>query len=269
MSKLDKRLQLALRVGTAAAKIAAGHFAAIDSLTVEKKGQQDLVSNADREVEQYIRKNLLLEFADDGIVGEEYDNVESASGYTWVIDPIDGTASFVVGRPGWCVVIACVSEGKTVLGVVIDPVAGETFRATLDGGAYLNDRIIKVSDSKSLAEGSVGTGYCNRFPATLVTNLLQRLLTEENGVFYQNASGALMLVYVASGRLIGYTEAHMNPWDCMAALLIIEEAGGVVQVRDQQRMLRVGERVVAACPGVYDRLAELSDDAFGDFRIDG
>lgn len=265
MSELDQRMQFALDVGAAAAKIANTHFAAIESLTIEKKGRQDLVSNADREVEQYIRRQLTEKYAADGIVGEEYDNLDSASGYTWVIDPIDGTASFVVGRPGWCVVIACVKDGKTVLGVVIDPIAGETFRAVAGQGAYLNDRVIKVSGSQSLDDGTVGTGYCNRFPARLVLDLLQRLLEEDNGVFYQNASGALMLVYVACGRLIGYTEAHMFPWDCMAALLIIEEAGGIVQSRDQQRMLRDGERVVAACPGVYARLAELSDDAFGDF----
>lgn len=265
MPDLDERLSASLSIAAAAAKIAATHYAAIESLTIEKKGQQDLVSNADREVEQYIRAQLLQLFSDDGIVGEEFDNVASKSGYTWVIDPIDGTASFVVGRPGWCVVIACVKDQQTILGVVNDPITGETFHARRGGGAFLNDRKIEVSQSQSLGDGTVGTGYCNRFPPKLVLNFLERLLTEDSGVFYQNASGALMLVYVACGRLIGYSEPHMNPWDCMAALLIIEEAGGIVQQRDQQRMLSHGERVVAACPGVYARLAELSDDAFGDF----
>lgn len=267
MSEIDKRMQVALRVSTAAAKIARSHFKKIETLTIEKKGQQDFVSNADREVEQIIRKSLLDEFSDDGIVGEEFENTPATSGYTWVIDPIDGTASFVVGRPGWCVVLACVKDGQTLLGVVVDPIAGETFRAMRGQGAFLNDRPIQPSTSKSLGEGSVGTGYCNRFPAELVLTLLGRLLKEDHGVFYQNASGALMLVYVACGRLIGYTEAHMNPWDCMAALLIIEEAGGIVQEQNQQRMLELGERVVTACPGVYHRLAELSDDAYGDYRL--
>lgn len=267
MSEIDKRMQLALRVSAAAAKIAEGHFRKIETLTIEKKGQQDLVSNADKEVEQFIRSSLLESYGDDGIVGEEFENKSSESGYTWVIDPIDGTASFVVGRPGWCVVLACVKEGQTVLGVVDDPIAGETFRAIHGQGAFLNDRPVKTSISKSLGDGSVGVGYCNRFPAQLVLNLMGRMLKEDNGVFYQNASGALMLVYVACGRLIGYTEAHMNPWDCMAALLIIEEAGGMVQQQDQRRLLELGGRVVAACPGVYQRLVELSDDAYRDFRI--
>lgn len=267
MSEIDQRMQLALRVTAEAAKIAVSHFNEIEALTIEKKGQQDLVSNADREVEQLIRKSLLDEFPNDGIVGEEFDNIPTESGFTWVIDPIDGTASFVVGRPGWCVVLACVKDGQTLLGVIVDPVTGETFRAIHGQGAFMNDRPIQVSTSQSLDNGSVGTGQCNRFPSELLLNLLRRLLVEDNGVFYQNASGALMLVYVACGRLIGYTEPHMNPWDCMAALLIIQEAGGLVQPEDQQRMLNLGERVVAACPGVYHRLVELSDDAFGDFKL--
>ncbi len=266
MSTIEERLHIALKVGTQAAQIALQHFQSLGTLTIENKGQQDFVSNADREVEQYLRQHIINAFATDGIIGEEFDNIETTSGYTWVIDPIDGTASFIVGRPGWCVVLACIQDSRTVLGVVIDPVAEETYRAVSGQGAWLNDIPIKPSSSQSLDSGSVGTGYSNRFPADLVLNLLKRLLVEESGIFYQNASGALMLVYVACGRLIGYTEAHMYPWDCLAALLIIEEAGGKVQQQDQRRMLECGDRVVAACPGVYDKLAEISDDVYGEYR---
>ena len=266
MSTIEERLDIALKVGAQAAQIALQHFHSVSTLTIENKGQQDFVSNADREVEQYLRRHLSDAFPTDGIIGEEFDNTVSTSGYTWVLDPIDGTASFIVGRPGWCVVLACVHESRAVLGVVIDPVARETYRAVRGQGAWLNDEPINPSSSRSLNNGSVGTGYSNKFPADLVLHLLKRLLIEENGIFYQNASGALMLVYVACGRLIGYTEAHMYAWDCMAALLIIEEAGGVVQQHDQKRMLEHGERVVAACPGVFDKLAALSDDAYGEYR---
>lgn len=266
MTTLEKRMDIALTIGAQAAQIALQHFRSLNSLTIEQKGKQDFVSNADREVEQYLRQQLHNAFEADGIIGEEFDNIPTDSGYTWVIDPIDGTASFIVGRPGWCVVLACIHDGRTILGVVIDPVAKETYRALLGQGAWLNDAPVKPSSSQRLDNGSVGVGYSNKFPADLVINLQKRLLHDEKGIYYQNGSGALMLVYVASGRLIGYTEAHMYPWDCLAALLIVEEAGGLVQQQDLQRMLKVGERVVAACPGVFEKLVELSDQAYGDYR---
>ncbi len=266
-SEITRRMDLARVVADQAAQKAMEHYRTIDQLQIEKKGHQDLVSNADRGVEQQIRAALQAGFPNDGIVGEEYGNEESNSGFTWVIDPIDGTASFVRGRPGWCVVIACVCEDKTVLAVIVDPVADETFRAVRGHGAFLNNSPIAVSTSVSLADGSVGVGFCNRFPAELVLRFLRTLLVEKKGVFYQNASGALMLSYVACGRLIAYAEPHMQPWDCMAALLIIEEAGGLVQNRDQRAMLYGGERVVAACPGINDEFTTMVDQAFGDFRV--
>lgn len=260
-------MRSALAIAKDAAELASDYYSQLDELTIETKGQQDFVSEADRRVELFIRDRLGSEYADDGIIGEEFDNIESRSGYTWVIDPIDGTASFVVNRPGWCVVIACIKDGHTQLAVVIDPLAKETFRAVRGQGAFLNDKPIRVSESQSLGDGTLGVGYCNRFPAQLLLNFLQVLMTEHGGVFYQNASGALMLCYVACGRLIGYSEAHMNPWDCLAALLVIEEAGGKVQPRDDAKMLARGGRVVTACPGVFEVVAELSDSAYGDYGL--
>lgn len=260
---LEMRLQFTLQTAKLAAELAHGYYQQFDSLTIEKKGHQDLVSNGDREVELLIRDAIAEHYPDDGIVGEEFENKPSNSGLYWVIDPIDGTASFVRGRPGWCVVIACVQDDEAILGVVIDPVAAETFHAIKDGGAFLNGNPIKTSSSTSLGDGSVGTGYSSRAPSAYAVSIVQTLLVEENGIFYQNGSGALMLSYVACGRLIGYTESHMYPWDCMAAMLFIGEAGGIVQPTDNGTcMLTDGGRVVAACPGVYDRLAALSNAVF-------
>jgi myo-inositol-1(or 4)-monophosphatase len=264
---LESRQQVAVDATRAGAQLALKYYQAIDSLVIEEKGHQDLVSNGDREVEQLVRRHLADHFPDDGIIGEEYDNKPSATGFNWVIDPIDGTASFVRGRPGWCVVIAGVYNGETVIAVIHDAVANEVFEAVKGGGARLNARPIAPSPSRGLADGAVGVGFSNRFPSHLCTQLLQRLIVEKQGVFYQNGSGALMLSYVACGRLIGYAEPHMNPWDCLAALLLIEEAGGRVQPYDAVTMLEHGERVVAACAGIYDQLVELTDDTYGDFRL--
>ena len=263
----EARQQVALEVASLGARLAMKHFKAIDTLIIEQKGLQDLVSNADRDVEKLIREELGKRFPDDGIIGEEYENKPSGSGFTWVIDPIDGTASFVRGRPGWCVVIAGVFNNSSVVAVVHDAVTNEVFDALQGGGARLNARPISPSMSQSLADGAVGVGFSNRFPPQLCLQFMERLVVDHQGVYYQNGSGALMLAYVASGRLIAYAEPHMNPWDCLAALLIIEEAGGRVQPFDQIKMLAHGERVVAACPGVYDQLVQLTDDVYGDFRL--
>jgi myo-inositol-1(or 4)-monophosphatase len=262
MSDIEQRLQLALETVQMAAQIAKSHYDAFDALQIESKGHQDLVSNADREVERVIRESLAAQFPDDGVVGEEYDNIASSSGYTWVIDPIDGTASFVRGRPGWCVVLACVDDSATLLGVVADPVTAETFHAVRGEGAWLNNRPIRVSGSRSLGDGAIGTGYSARVSGEFVLSVLRSLLIEHGGMLYQNGSGALMLSYVACGRLIGYTEYHMHAWDCMAAMLIVEEAGGNVNPLQAAQVLEQGTEVIAACPGVYDALLSLSQRAF-------
>ena len=138
------------------------------------------------------------------------------TGYTWVIDPIDGTANFVKGIPAWCVVIACAKDGVTVTGVIHDPSTGETFYGSKGGGAFLNGKPIRASSSKSLGDGSLGVGFSNRRELANVPGLIKDLL-DRGGIFFRNASGALMLAYVASGRLIGYVEEHMNAWDCSPA----------------------------------------------------
>ena len=223
-NRLDFTIDLARRAGDLGMKF----FREIDKLTVESKGHQDLVSNGDREVELFVRAELAHQYPDDGIVGEEHAPAIGTSGYTWIIDPIDGTANFVRGIPAWTVVIACVKNGETVVGVVHEPSTNETFFARRSGGAFLNGRPIEASKATSLSEGSVGVGFNNRTTASNAVTAVKQII-DEGGVFFRNASGALMLAYVAAGRLIGYTEEHMNAWDCLAAMLIIEEAGGIVE----------------------------------------
>src|SRR3954452_2695997 len=149
---LQHRLDVALRIAHEAGELALRHFRALDLLSIENKGHQDLVSNADREVELFVRAELARAFPDDGIVGEEHAPTSGTSGHIWVIDPIDGTANFVRGIPAWCVVIACVDQGMTEIGVIHEPSTGETFCASRGGGAFLNDRAIAASTATSLTE---------------------------------------------------------------------------------------------------------------------
>lgn len=259
----DNRYRIAQSIVRDVATLALRHFRSIESLSIESKGFQDVVSNADKEVELAIRDALQIEFPEDGIIGEEFDNTVGTSGYRWVIDPIDGTANFVTGIPCWAVVLACVKDDATVIGVIFDPVAGELWRASRGNGAFVNDVPVKTTAATELSDGSTGLGFSNRVPRQVQITLLSSLISE-GGIFYRNASGALMLAYVAGGRLIGYSEGHMNAWDCIAALLMIEEAGGEVESFSMTQMLEKGNRVIAAGTGVFPKLKAISDSAFAE-----
>ena len=258
---LTERHEAAETLVRTAGALALDYFRSLEKLEVEKKGRQDLVSDADRNVELHIRERLGELFPDDGIVGEEHDDVPSQTGFTWVIDPIDGTANFVRGIPAWCVVLACVKDDTIEIGVIYDPCHNELYSCQRSGGAYLNNAPMKVAETEGLDDGSVGVGMNNRTPGHMVTRFIE-LLAERHGIFYRNASGALMLAYVAAGRLIGYAEPHMNAWDCLAGQLLIAEAGGRIETQDARSMLKNGGRVVAGSPAIFNQLVDMSDDAF-------
>ncbi len=262
---MDKNLHIrrdkGLEIVRDAAVTAANFFRDIDKLIIEVKGKQDLVSDADKGVESQIKAALLSAFPEDGIVGEEHGRVETSSGYTWVIDPIDGTSSFVAGMPGWCVVLACVYQDVVVLGIIIDPIADEAFLSVKGEGATLNGRTLSVSPSTTLAEGSTAVGYSTRISTQSTIAVISEII-EAGGIYYRCGSGALMLSYVAAGRLIGYCEPHMYAWDCIAALHLIEEAGGVVEQYDMTQMLASGGRVITACPGVFPQLIDICERAY-------
>lgn len=243
----------------AAAMTAKRYFRDISKLVIESKGKQDLVSDADKGVETQIREALSAAFPEDGILGEEHGRKASSSGYTWVIDPIDGTSSFVVGMPGWCVVLACVYEDSVVISIIIDPIADETYIAVKGQGAKLNGRTLSVSTAQRIDEGATAVGYSVRIPSQPTLDVLAHIV-RAGGIYFRCGSGALMLCYVASGRVLGFCEQHMNAWDCVAAMRIIEEAGGVVEPYAMNTMLASGGRVIAGCPGVYAELLQVCDE---------
>lgn len=256
------RLDVAKEVCSEAGKIALDYFQRLDSLTVEQKGHQDLVSEADKNVELYARQFLKKQFPDDGIVGEEHAPTTGSSGYTWVIDPIDGTANFLTGIPAWVVVVACVHKGQTILGAIYDPNHSEMFTAVAGHGAYRNQIAMAVSTSTGLDNGAVGVGLSARIRELNICQVISELI-QRGGMFYRNASGALSLVYVADGRLLGYVEEHMNAWDCLAGQLLVKEAGGRVEPQDADQMIADGGRVVVGIASVFDALQEICDKSFG------
>jgi len=260
-NEIDERAVFARKLTRQAGELAHGYFRSIGNLVIQSKGVQDMVSNADLDVETFIRGKLASSYPLDGIVGEEHDDVTSQSGFTWVIDPIDGTANFVAGIPAWCVILACVHEDETVIATIFEPSHDELFWATKGQGAYVNETRLQVSQTTGLDVGNTGVGMNGRTPAGMITRFIA-LLVERGGLFFRNASGGLMLAYVAAGRLIGYVEPHMNAWDCLAGQLLIAEAGGRVELQSANYMLTNGGRVIASGPTVFEELVDMADQTF-------
>ncbi len=255
--ELNARLEAAKTLIVEAGGEAHRYYRSLDSLTVEQKGPQDLVSEADRNVEILIRDAISKSFPDDGIVGEEHDNLQGSSGYTWVIDPIDGTANFVRGIPAWCVVIAVVHEAQVKIGVIYDPVHDEIFTAVAGHGAFLNGEPIRVAETEGLHDGAVAISFNQATNKKFVVNFIT-MLFDRGGAFLRIASGAISLAYVAAGRINGFFEPHMHPWDCLAGQLLIKEAGGIIEKQNADEMLVNGGRVIAGAPAVFNQIVAMA-----------
>lgn len=262
MENLPERQVFAVKLCREAGQLALSYFADRSELVVDKKGAQDWVSEADRNVELLIRKRLAEAWPDDGVYGEEHAPTPGTSGFNWVIDPIDGTTNFVNGIPSWTIVLAGVAAGRTEVAVIHDPNVDETYAARRGTGATLNGLDMRVAAGTELESGTVAVGYSNRVEASNVIPVVAGLIAR-GAMFHRNASGALSIAYVAAGRLLGYVEEHMNAWDCLAGQLLVEEAGGRVEPQDADDMIRAGGRVVVGTPDVFDTLVALADDAWG------
>lgn len=250
------RYDAAQRIARMAGLAAQEYFQRFETLVIDVKGHQDFVSQADRAVELLVRAELQAAFPDDAIVGEEAAPKSGTSGFTWVIDPIDGTTNFLHGIPDWVVILACVFDGETRIGVTYHPAQDEMFHCRQGGGAFCDDRPIRCLAGRDMRTGSVGLGLTNRTGPNGVMKLVQGLL-EEGGVLYRNGSGGLSLTYVASGKLLGYISGYMNAWDCLAGQLLVAEAGGVVEVQNADTMIAEGGRVVVGPPEVFDTLQRI------------
>lgn len=257
MDDLRARFDLAMSVAVEGGEVALGHYRNLGALTVEHKGVQDPVSEADRQTEDVIKSRILTAFPDDAFVGEETgaQNVDASRG-TWVVDPIDGTQPFLLGLPAWCVSIAYVEAGEVQIGVIRDPVLDVTYAAMRGHGATRNGQPMKVSSATALNQGLTGLGCSSRTNAEDLGHMA-RELRAAGGMYHRIGSGALTLTYVATGQLIGYIEMFINSWDCLAAILLIEEAGGVVNDFLGEYGLTRGGPIIAGAPGVYSELVSL------------
>lgn len=263
MNAMQARYELAQVVARRAGEKALEMFRQRDSLVIESKGLQDMVSIADRDTELLIRAEVQASFPEDGFLGEEGGLERADARFLWVIDPIDGTACFVNGMHAWCLSIGVLCEGKPVIGVVYDPNSDEMFHALGGHGAFVNTTALQVAPATALSEGVLGVGFSHRVPVSAFIPFLNRTLSD-GGMFIRNGSGALMLAYVAAGRLIGYYEPHINAWDCMAGIVLVREAGGRVNDFLSGEGLLQGNPIIAAGANLYPTLVATIDPAHGD-----
>ena len=159
MSEPSRRKEFAIEVCRSAGDRALTYFQDRDNLKVDVKGAQDWVSEADKNVETFIREEIAKAWPEDGIYGEEHADTTGTSGFDWVIDPIDGTTNFVNGIPAWTIVLAGVSGGRTEVGVIFEPNVAETYVAERGKGATLNGRAMSVASGVPFEAGTISVGY--------------------------------------------------------------------------------------------------------------
>lgn len=200
-------------------------------INVSKKGDINLVTEADLASEELIIERIKSYYPKHSILAEEAGNAVVIGGdntWKWIIDPLDGTTNFAHGYPCFCVTLALEHDDEIVLGVTFDPTRDELFAAERGRGASLNGKAIRVSETEELSESLIVTGFPYDFKRREdFARHLTRFLVESRGV-RRDGSAAIDMAYVACGRFDGFWEEGLNPWDMAAGLLLIEEAGGQV-----------------------------------------
>lgn len=255
---IAERYRVVQDIAREAAQLGLDFYRRRGALQVDHKGSdlQDVVSIADKTLEELIRQRLSERFPEDGLLGEEGGATDLSAPYLWVIDPIDGTAPFLNGLHNWCVSIGLMHEGEPLLGAIMDPNHDELFHGLRGHGAFVNDQPLRVHPATEIRQGLTGLGTTHRRGKEHFLPFVTGLLAE-GGQFFRNGSGALMTAYVAAGRLIGYYETLIHGWDCLAGLVLIREAGGRHNAFLRNDGLVNGNPLLVAAPGVYDQLAAL------------
>ncbi len=221
-SEWRTRYELAVEAARHAGDLARRYYES--TFAIEHKPDSSPVTIADQQAEQLIRERIAAAFPNDGLLGEEYGNQPGSTGYRWIIDPIDGTKSFIRHVPLWATLIGLEYHGEQIGGVVYIPVLGMTYRALRGDGAYLNDRRIHVSTIHQLGEASLcysSMGWFSRAGREDVFHTLYKQTKRQRG--YGDFYG---FVLVAEGAADIMIEHGVNPWDVAATKAIVEEAGG-------------------------------------------
>lgn len=255
---------IALRAARQAGQIMLRAMDRLDTLDVEEKGRNDYVSNVDREAETVIVDAVHKTYPEHAIIGEEHGQVYggSQSGsdaeFTWIIDPLDGTTNYLQGIPHFCVSIGVKRGGHLEHGVIFDPVRNEAFVASRGYGAQLNGKRIRVSRITRLEESVVCTGIP---PGAVKPHLdaymaMLREFTSTCRGIRRAGSAALDLAYVAAGRMDGFWEFQLMPWDIAAGAVLVREAGGFVGTPSGGDQFLKSGNIVAANTKVFKLMVQ-------------
>lgn len=244
-------LDLALKVSIDAGKFLRSRPKSFEIDT--KSSAIDIATQMDRQAEEMIVSTILATRPDDGVIAEEGAARESKSGFTWVIDPLDGTVNYLYDLPGWCVSVACKDDEGSIVGVVHAPtLENATWHATRGGGAFKNGESVRVGSEVHLNRALIATGFAysmeTRKDQVKVINDLLPLCRDIRRL----GAAAVDLCHVASGTLDAYFEVGLKEWDKAAGALIITEAGGVVSGGESEN-----SRLVVGNPAIHEKLVEF------------
>ena len=215
MNSISPNLNIMIKASEKASKALIRDFGEIQKLQVSVKGPSDFVSNADTKAEKIIIEELMKAKKNYSIISEENGSVINKDNENvWIIDPIDGTSNFLHGVPHFAISIALKSNDKIISGLIYDPIKDEMFHAEKENGAFFNNQRIKVSKKREINACLFATGGKN--------------IALDNLTIRKTGSAALDMAYVAAGRFDGFFQKNLNIWDIAAGIVLIKEAGGIV-----------------------------------------
>jgi len=226
--------------------------------TYTKSSFSDLVTEADLKCQQFITDAILHHFPDDGVLAEEEFNRDSDSGWIWIVDPLDGTTNFAHHMPFFCVSIACYFKDRAEIGVINAPYQREFFKTIKGQGVRMNGRPVSVSNRESLAVSMMATGFPYDRHISKDDNISHFInFTKRTHAVRRFGSAALDLAYVACGRLDGYWELKLKPWDVAAGVMMVEEAGGKVTGYKGEPYSIYSPLIVASNTLIHDSILKI------------
>lgn len=250
-------LNIARRTAISAGKIILRYYENLDRITVNSKRANDLVSDVDLQVEQEIIQSLRRSYPEHAILSEESGTLAGDAEHQWLIDPLDGTTNYLHGLPFFCISMAYLYRQRLEIGLVYDPLREEFFTASRGQGAQLNGRRMRVTTRSQLNGALVSTGmppWISGQQHSIMAMIND--VVQQGSILRRNGSAALDLSYVAAGRLDGFWETHLHPWDVGAGTLLVQEAGGLVgDYHGGHEHLYQGQ-IVAANPKLFKILLQ-------------
>ena len=245
MNSISANLNIMIKASEKASKILIRDFGEVEKLQVSQKGPSDFVSNADLKAEKIIIDELKKAKPNYSILSEEGGSeLNKDKNNTWIIDPIDGTLNFLHGIPHFAISIALKSNDEIVSGLIFDPIKNEIFYAEKDNGSYLNNSRIRVSKKNDINECLFATGGKTK--------------KDINIQYRKSGSAALDMAYVAAGRYDGYFQNELNLWDIAAGIVLVKEAGGLINNIDLIHSKKLD--VIVSSPDIYNKMIKIIDN---------